>query len=774
MRKYKDLFPIFTFLLLFLSLGQSSQNAIARVEKGTLKLEPQEVNASIVDISKNRVVILDADTLGLSDTVFIKPLPQTLVNGRAVKVKGILKDGRLEVPLTTLGQPNLIPTGEYFIIAKSRKKILKAKFRYNAPTLIINKLQIPVPVSDEKLARIIRHQTIGNSEAVNSELGGKQKATIIIHNSKDMKNPAEGTTPIEIELTPEVRPTENGNALFYTADTFSELPKGVDAGKTPIIEARFKVPVIKGGEPQETSLLIAVPLSKTDKRNINSQDLGTESDAIAKVVLSTEALTKSKNIDPPPGDKTILGLSELTSGLTQNATSIPEALELLSNASRALGTGVAKSIGDNLKDIGDSNAQAEIALNATGIAPNIIKQSPEKAADTSNVKELAKEPDAYALGTVNKEVLPFKVSDKLEVDLIGKIGLPLGAIEPITNKAGDNSGVKENPVNVLKEQNGDISFKFNVDKAESRYAELDQAAKNGNTDIDPRKLDKLTVLPGTILDGSAIKNDIQYSISPGAILKGEAPTAGSLEIFPGAIVSSEASKANNIKFVQDEQYDGPSVKSLAASDKISVVPQSLADDIPPGAQVAGTNGFKPAKDSVFIAPSGKSNNQAPSSNELKQFNPTTQNGDFENAFLNPSKENNFIKNSPAAFLGILGDKAPTALNDLATSQVNKPETFSGPVTGIGDIVSNFQPQGNQADTGETPPNLNTLFGGGNNPTPSIFGGSTGGKTGPGPGANSDQPASNLSGGKMPEHPPLTDGTQMPPATSPESFPVPHK
>ncbi|MBI1858362.1 MAG: hypothetical protein HYR97_04530, partial [Candidatus Melainabacteria bacterium] len=144
MRKNKRLNSFLAILCSILILGYSTPGAFAKKTRVTLKLRSTEVNASVIDPSKNVLTIESASNL--DTTVSIKPSKRTLKNGKPVNIEGELNDdGNLEVDLSALGPANLIPSGDYIVLARQGKKKLKATFNYNAPTLLVGRLIVPVP-----------------------------------------------------------------------------------------------------------------------------------------------------------------------------------------------------------------------------------------------------------------------------------------------------------------------------------------------------------------------------------------------------------------------------------------------------------------------------------------------------------------------------------------------------------------------------------------------------------------------------------------------------
>lgn len=145
----------FLFLFALLSLFFALSTTISHAKKALgLMLESSVINASLLDSSKNTLVI--ENSKGLKKAVLVMPKDGS---SKSVKIQGNLQDGKLVVDLNKLGAADELKQGSYLVIAKRGGKKLTAEFELNPPTLIVSKLSVPVNgLSKKAKERVLRYQ----------------------------------------------------------------------------------------------------------------------------------------------------------------------------------------------------------------------------------------------------------------------------------------------------------------------------------------------------------------------------------------------------------------------------------------------------------------------------------------------------------------------------------------------------------------------------------------------------------------------------------------
>lgn len=765
----RSLFSIVASLLLLIS-----QNYLAVFAKGAvqaLPLEKTTINASVVDLSNNLLRITNG--VDLNPLVSIKPDRTTLANGKAVKIQGTIENGTLVIDLTRLGPANLLPRGKYIVIASRGTTKLRATFEIIPPTLIIGKLKIPVPASGENLARLKYQIASGTATS--------QEATVVLHEGQDFTNIASGSKGIKTKLT---QVTENNEftgkeEVSWQGQYIQEVngeTKNSAKNKPLFVEAVFNAQTSESGEEKQTSFSAPIALSKTNsKTNINNDNtLSPGSTAISKFIgaaytLNEDDIEKSGASSPNYNfDKAITDLKDQFGDIGENKT-IGQGYEDVETITQALGPSIANSLykmyngvsgtsgGVQTESSTSSGSQAEssssgsdmyaeFALGITSIAPDLVQAPTTDTSDSDKLDNFLANPDPYVIGSTDESELNFDVPSSVSANIYKKVGAPLGAFKAILDEG-------ESPRDAAL--GGGIAYELDSKSAFGELKQLREDIKDGaTTGVVEEGFNTLSIYPGVEANVNGViteannSGDENFQINglPGSIFKtdeeGTAPQASSnvkVNLSQGAITDPSIQGLSFVSISQDKnQYEGKSLNGLAVSDDIAVVPSSVAKRFPPGAQFVNSLGFQLASDKVFAAPkegtSGEtesSTSSGSSNKEIKSFNPVTQGQQFVSAFFGSGEDqNNFIKNSPAAFAEYLGNQAPPSLVSAIT--VPPPDVENdkiGLTTSVSDIVGD---RGGSNENGENN-DLASIFASGSSfgkkPRPS-GGGFTSGSGGP--------------------------------------------
>ena len=405
MRKHKVLYPLVSVLLSLLLIGLNSQIAFA-AKKAILSLRSADINASIVDPAKNILKIQNGASI--DPKVTVKPTKKTLKNGRPVAVTGEVNDeGDLEVDLSALGPANLIPSGEYIVNAKQGKRKLSGKFNYNAPTLIIGKLQVPLPDSTGAVkARILRKQTTGE-ETIPEETSDIPDANCALYDPLTQE-PIEDVPTVAVPGTEAL--DENGNPIV-SYQLLYEIPYNIandpeNPVENPVIRASTTAETSTGETQEITLSAVAFPEDASANNVISNVVVNAASDSAADII--TAALVESENK---------LGSSDIPLKATyeQTVATIEPAIESASTIDQALksaetavavgSTDIYKGIYEDLKDLinVDPEQAAEIAADLCWKAPEIVKQAPEDLIKEGAIDDLPI--NTYAAGFFKVEEL---------------------------------------------------------------------------------------------------------------------------------------------------------------------------------------------------------------------------------------------------------------------------------------------------------------------------------------------------------------------------------
>ena len=441
-------------LFSILLVGQSFQAADAKKKKRSksLSLAKTTINGSIFTASSNVLTIENASNL--SATVTIKPTKKTLKNAKAITAEGTLEDGNLKIDLAKVfGAVNLAPGGDYIVKTKQGKRKLKAKFRFNPPTLVIGTLKVPEPdPTGEVSARILRRFQEAPPAGSDTEIAGEGGDTLPPVDPTVGDAPAPEATPdaptaLLVLNGPNQNPLvdESGNPLppievagdellvgpdgtVYEDPTEApddaipnqvysyilEAPAGTeqgDEGFNPGEEPPFYVPsaevnvVNAQGEP-ETYVLngVSFPDDVSEANNVvPNADINIATTAAADVTtLETAALAEGAS---PEAIQDFVP-HELYEACTEaaepgnTATDPSQGFDLAQAGTQVGSTEILTAVNADLEDVPniDEEVQGQAAATAAFNGPNAVGAPTETLLDPSQVP-----PDTFAIGLVDLE-----------------------------------------------------------------------------------------------------------------------------------------------------------------------------------------------------------------------------------------------------------------------------------------------------------------------------------------------------------------------------------
>ena len=689
----------FRFLLSILfSILLLEQNCQVVFSKGpskrkvTLKLQATEINASVVDPSKNILVIQEAS--GLSPTVVVKPTKKTLKNGKAVTIEGEIKGNDLLVDLSALGPANFIPSGEYTITTTNGKKKLKALFNFNAPSLIIGKLRVPVPDPTGTIkARILKYQKSG-SEPANNELPAETVPDAVVGIYDENHELIGGT--ISVSAPGEQTLDKNGNPI-NSYKILTEIP-GDKIGEFPyaIIKAQVDAETASGKIESIILDAIAFPDDINSSNIIPDIDINTASTTATNFI--TAALTEVTNTVQDTNISlkgSYNAAEEIAAPVIANT--IDQALEGTKAAYQAGSTDLYKNVYDDLKGI-DPDKAAQIAADLAWKGPAIINEESTNLLDQKNIENIPF--DTYAVGLFN---LP---QDDPRQDLPPP---PPPGIQELAytqaNVIPGSLGLPDQEEIEAAIKNGSLpSITFNTDDAIAKFKNfLQDNSSNG------QKFDKIPIPSGVIanLDDfktqAGILSGIAIQAAPGSFPKGD-PGLVSFKAFPGTFMPPDlASKAQILNDNNNQNFQFPSgfvPPQIGSNGKLTAgfMPPAFAQNFV-GSNFAifnQTGQTEGVSGNVFALNTGRGNQNTPPQNgPVTFFDPSKNSGALNNAFQN-------LGNKASSFFGSAAVFITGAFNNQESQVPGEFQDFGLP-QGLADIAKNSFSFGGNDFAGLLPP-----------------------------------------------------------------------
>lgn len=261
---------------------QNCQSAFATKRTLSLNIESREINGSVIDKSKNKIIVPRAEKLGISPEIRIKAANEK--DADAITIPGTFNEnGELEIDISKLGPANSIPTGEYYIAATSGRKRLVTKFTYRAPKIIKGVVEVPVPDPNSEIARQLESST---NEVAN--------AIISVNNVKTRKA-IEGIKPIVIPGSQIVESTDNGTIRKNTYQVIAEIPGNILKDLSLFeVKAEVNAPTSKG--IKRVTLKTLAKIDKRDSENniVSNININAETTAALNIVDSAISGIKEK------------------------------------------------------------------------------------------------------------------------------------------------------------------------------------------------------------------------------------------------------------------------------------------------------------------------------------------------------------------------------------------------------------------------------------------------------------------------------------------------
>lgn len=291
-----------------LVIVQSCQMAMAS-KTITLNLESREINGSVIDQSRNFIIVPNAEKLGINKEIKIKPSEELIEEGEVTTIQGEYNEnGELVIDITQLGPAHSLPSGTYVIAAQSGRKNLVTKFNYNAPRVIKGILEVPVPSSESELA-----ESAGNTNEISN-------AIVSINNAKTRKA-IEAIKPVLIPGSQVVEVTENGKITKNQYQVIAEIPGNlIKELSTFELKAQLDAPTTKG-----TKRVTLSTLGNIDENN--------EDNVISNIKINA-ATTTALNIINATKDK-VKELNGESSDLSNTKETFDSITNLLSEVNNA-------------------------------------------------------------------------------------------------------------------------------------------------------------------------------------------------------------------------------------------------------------------------------------------------------------------------------------------------------------------------------------------------------------------------------------------------------
>jgi len=577
MPMYKKVFVVLLMVLLTVLSLESSSAVFADMRVRTLDLKDISITGSILDPLKNILVIENA--YSLNPVVSIKPTKLTLPNGRAVKVKGVKSDNELKVDLGSIEPANLIPSGEYYVTALNGNRKVGAIFYYNAPTVIIGKIIVPVGKKGAAKSRIIREQ-LANQNLLNDKI-----PDAIVGLFDENHQPIENVRPI---LASGIK--ENGNNVYQF---ITEIPPGIEVSHA-VIKAQVEAPTVTGVNkkfnlsalvfPEDTDPVnmlisnIVVNVASTTATNVvtatltkivgvtNSPDIKlkkTYLSALKVASLGKDLTSTTQTVSLTSSQDTIVDhertLQQSINLVNNTALTIDQALQQSEAAYEVNSTDLYKEIVNDLNQInGLGNDISNIAANIAWKAPGIINKAPEYLTDENKVDSTSI--NTYAAGYFDQNKLNqsdpqpsliIQAQAYTQANVIpGSLKLPDNPQDIITALQNGNVPKTEfNPVSIDKlNQFQDLANQGLVPNLSTGQFNTIPIPPGVNANIDQIKVQAQTDLSN--------KTGVNFQAAPGSFPKGD-PGSFQFNAFPGVFMPPDLvskatlaapSLANNIQY----------------------------------------------------------------------------------------------------------------------------------------------------------------------------------------------------------------------------------
>jgi|GEM_PF-6855782 len=729
---YKKVLIVLLMVLLTVLSLESCSVVFADVGVVTLDLKNILITGSILDPAKNILVIKNA--YGLNRITSIKPTKLTLPNGRTVKVKGIKSDNELKIDLGSIEPANLIPSGEYYITALRGNRKLRTIFYYDAPTVIIGKVRVPVGKKGAAKSRIIREQ-LANQNLLNDKI-----PDAIVGLFDENHQPIENVPQILVSGA-----RENGNNVYQF---ITEIPPGVEVSHA-VIKAQVEAPTVTGVSkkfnlsalvfPEDTDLVnmlisnVVVDVASTTATNVvtatltkivgvtNSPDIKlkkTYLSALKAAALGSDLTSTTQTMPLTSNQDTIVDhertVQQSINPVNNTTLTIDQALQQSEAAYEVNSTDLYKEIVNDLNQInGLGNDISNIAANIAWKAPEIINKAPEYLTDENKVDSTSI--NTYAAGYFDQNKL--NQSDPQPSLIIQAQAYTQANVIPGSLKLPDN------PQTVISAlQNGNIpKTEFNSASVDKLNQFQDLANQGLVPNLSTGQFNTIPIPPGVNANIDQIKIQAQtdfpsnvnvnFQAAPGSFPKGD-PGSFQFNAFPGVFMPPDlAFKAilADPNLVNNFQYPSGLIPPQLGNDgmvTIGFIPSTIIDNFSSSDNLkifVGNGKSQDVQGSVFVL---NTNNQeqlpAQSNTNVAVFDLAKDIDLLINSLQNLGSKNidQIFGNSAIVLAGALN---PTS----DTNSVQSQPQLAIPKE-ISDLANNSVQLGNVQFNDIPPVNLNTI------------------------------------------------------------------